>query len=120
LILEAMDSTLTPAAERRGAHARVGVAATAAFLVVLLVLAARGPAAADPSVPATAPAATPTVPPQQATPADPGPGFDHPRGGFRRRGGGGPGFGGGGVAPAPDDGGGGLAPAPDTGGGTTT
>jgi hypothetical protein len=121
-----MDGTVTHAAlggaGRRSAHVRVGAVATAAFLVLLVILATRGPAAADPSVPATAPAATPTVQPQQTTPADPDPGFGRPRGGFRRRGGGGvPGFGrGGGAVPAPDDGGGGLAPAPGTGGGTTT
>ena len=113
-----MDSTLT---DRRGAHVRVGAVATAAFLILLLVLAARGPAASDPVVPATAPAATPTPTPQQATPADPIPDDPRERGGWHRRGGGEPGFGGGdggGAIPAPD--GGGVTPAPDNGGGTTT
>ena len=110
-----MDSTLT---DRHGAHVRVGAIATAAFLILLLIHAARGPAAADPVVPAIAPATTPTPAPRQAAPADPLP---DDRGGFHHRGGdGGPGFGGGGGAiPAPDDGGG-VAPAPDNAGGTTT
>jgi hypothetical protein len=102
-----MDGGIT-AADRQHAHARVGVGAAVAFVALLLVLfATRGPAEADPGLPATAPA--PTVQPQQSLPDDPG---FRPRreGGFGRRGG--PGFrGGGGVAPAP---------APETGGGSTT
>jgi hypothetical protein len=108
-----MDAVITPV-ERNRAHARVGVGAGAAFLALLLVLlATRGPAAADPGLPATTPA--PTVQPQQT---QPDPGFRPRReGGFGRRdGGGGPGFGPGGgqSIPAPDDGG---QPTP---GGTTT
>jgi hypothetical protein len=107
-----MDSAIAPA-ERNRAHARVGVAAGTAFVALLLVLiVTRGPAAADPGAPVTAPA--PTAAPQQSAP-DPGL-RPHREGGFGRRGGGGPGFapGGGGSEPAP-------APAPQTdGGGTTT
>jgi hypothetical protein len=56
-------------AERNRAHVRVGVGAGAAFVALLLVLiATRGPAAAAPGVPATAP----TVEPQQSVPE---PGF---------------------------------------------
>src|SRR5262245_34497205 len=137
-----MDAAITPA-ERNRAHARVGVAAGAAFLALLFVLfATRGPAVADPGVPATAPA--PTVEPQQTLPDQ---GYRPRReGGFGRRGGGGPGYGGqtvpapdsdgpgfgpGGSVPMPEDngpgfapdnstpGGGDTAPAPDTGGTTT-
>ena len=102
-----MDSTIT--ADRRRAHARVGAAATAAFLALLLL----GALKADADPPQRTPAATPTVEPVQPAPGDPGRGF-------RRPGGGPPGGGGGGgFAPAPDpggDGGGGLAPAPNSGG----
>jgi translation initiation factor IF-2 len=126
--------------ERRLAHRRVGAGAIAAFVLLLVVLAAVGrSAAADPSVPAGAPVATPTPQAEQTAPGYPDPGYRHRGGGFGRRGGGGgggggePGFGGGGIpdqgAPGggggiPDQGapgGGNLAPAPSTdGGGTTT
>jgi hypothetical protein len=67
--LGAMDAAITPT-ERNRAHARVGVGAGAAFLALLLVLlVTHGPAAADPGVPATAPA--PPVA-HQLTPPDPG------------------------------------------------
>src|SRR4051794_7807998 len=92
--LERMDHT-----DRRSAHRRVGAATIAAFLVLLLLGATRGPAQADTTVPAPAATAAPTVEPVQPLPADPDPGypegprFGHPRGG---------GFGDG----APHDGGG--------------
>ena len=130
--------------DRRSAHRRVGAATIAAFLVLLLLGATRGPAQADTTVPATA---APTVEPSQTLPADPDPntdpdrGFGHPRGDGGRFGGGAPdggssdgGFGGG--APdggssdgdggfgggAPDDGssGGGATQAPSTSGGSQT
>ena len=88
-----MDSTIT--ADRRRAHARVGAAATAAFLALLLLGALK--ANADP--PQRTPAATPTVEPAQPPPSEPDRGFG------RRRGGGPPGGGGGGFVPAPDSGG---------------
>ena len=109
-----MASTFT--ADRRGAHRRVGVAATASFVALLLLFALHGSAAGG-AVPAAAPAAAPTIQPQQAAPSEPDPGFRHRRGGFGRRGpGGGPGFRGGGGGESP---GGGAAPIPDTGGTTT-
>jgi hypothetical protein len=107
-----MDSTFT--ADRRGAHVRVGAAAIAAFVVLLLLFAVHGSAATgDPA----APVAAPTVQPQQAAPSDPDPGFRRHRGGFGPRGNGGgePDFGGGGGGEAP----GGVAPAPNTDGNTT-
>ena len=106
-----MDSTPSPAADRRSAHRRVGAAATLVFVALLLLAGTRGPAQAD----TTVPAATPTVEPSQpALPADPDPGFhrDHDGGGFDGGGDGdhdGGGFGGGGGF---DGGGGGAAPAP--------
>jgi hypothetical protein len=109
-----MDSTFT--ANRRGAHRRVGAAATASFVALLLLFAVHGSAAGG-TVPAPAPAAAPTIQPQQAAPSDPDPGFRHGRGGFGRRGPGGePGFRGGGGGESP---GGGAAPIPDSGGTTT-
>jgi hypothetical protein len=98
-----MASTIT--ADRRRAHFRVGAAATASFVALLLLLAVHGSAASDRITPAGAP----TIQPQQAAPSDPDPGFRHGHDGFGRRG---PGGGGGG----PD---GGVAPAPDSGGNTT-
>jgi uncharacterized membrane protein YgcG len=114
--------------DRRSAHRRVGAATIAAFLVLLLLGATRGPAQADTTVPAPAATAAPTVEPSQTLPADPktdpDPGFgrendhDHDGPGFGGGGGGrGGGFGGG----APDSGGGGsTAPAPSTSGGSQT
>ncbi|RKQ86087.1 hypothetical protein C8N24_4096 [Solirubrobacter pauli] len=118
-----MDSTPPAPAERRGAHRRVGAAATAAFLALLLLAAVRGPAEAAPtSVPAT----TPSLP-GGATPQDDDgfrghrDGFGGPRGGGRDDGGGFGGPGGGRTAPAP------TAPSepstpttPDTSAGTQT
>ena len=105
------------AADRRIARRRVGAVAIAAFVALLLLGATRGPAEANPAVPA-APATTQPAQPQQSTPAQPQPtapldpdpdpdGFGprDDRGGDR--GGGSPG-------------GGGTAPAPSTGGGVTT
>ena len=83
-----MDSTIT--ADRRRAHVRVGAAATAA-LVALLLFGAFKAGADPPQQP------TPSVEPAQPAPGDPG-------GGFRPRGGGPP-RDGGGFAPAPDPGG---------------
>jgi hypothetical protein len=112
--------------DRRSAHRRVGAATIAAFLVLLLLGATRGPAQADTTVPAPAATAAPTVEPSQTLPADPntdpgfgrdgdhdhdGPGFGHPGGG-----GGNGGFGGG----APDSGGGSAPSAPSTSGGSQT
>ena len=63
------------AADRRSARRRVGVAAVAAFVALLLLTAARGPARADTVVPATAPATAPTTTlpaaPSQSAPAQP-------------------------------------------------
>jgi hypothetical protein len=131
-----MDETVAATEdERRLAHRRVGAAAIASFVLLLVVLAAVGRnASADPAVPAGAPLATPTPQAEQTAPGYPQPGFRHRGGGFGRRGGGGgePGFGGGGGIPDQGDpgggipdqgepGGGNLAPAPSTdGGGTTT
>ena len=82
-------------------HRRVGAAAIAAFLALLLIGATHKPAQADPATPATTQPAAPNVEPFQ-----PQHGFDHERDhahdGF--------GPGGGGTAPAP---------APGTGGSTT-
>ena len=102
--------------DRRSAHRRVGAATIAAFLVLLLLGATRGPAQADTTVPAAAPRrprrrssrprrCRPTpipiptpIPASAATATDhDGPGF----GGGAADGGGGGGFGGG----APDSGG---------------
>jgi hypothetical protein len=112
--------------DRRSAHRRVGAATIAAFLVLLLLGATRGPAQADTTVPAPAATAAPTVEPSQTLPADPNtdpdPGFgrehDHDGPGFGGgRGDRGGGFGGG----APDSGAGGsTAPAPSTSGGSQT
>jgi hypothetical protein len=95
-------------ADRRSAHRRVGAAAIAAFLVLLLLALIHQPAEAEPTVPVATPAATPSIQPNQSAPsqtlpADPdrGRGFDPDRG---PRGGGGFG-GGGGAAPAPSTGG---------------
>ena len=88
-------------ADRRSAHRRVGAAAIAAFLVLLLLALIHGPAEAEPTVPVATPAATPSIQPSRpgpsrSLPADPDPGFRHDRdrGGF-----------GGGGAPAPSTGG---------------
>ncbi len=122
--------------DRRSAHRRVGAATIAAFLVLLLFGATRGPAQADTTVPA-APAATaaPTVEPSRSLPADPDPytepdpGFgrehdhDHDGPGFGRGGGDDDddGDGGGFGAVAPDGGGSGsTVPAPSTSGGSQT
>lgn len=104
----------------RHPHLRVGAAAVAAFVVLLLLGAARGEGRLDPGVPASAPETT--------VPSDPGGGFDRRDGLPRQRGDGG--FGGGdGPGPGPGGGvpGGGdvpggtaPAPAPDTSGGGTT
>jgi hypothetical protein len=114
--------------DRRSAHRRVGAATIAAFLVLLLLGATRGPAQADTIVPVPAATAAPTVEPSQTLPADPNPapdpGFgrehdhDHDGPGFGGgRGDRGGGFGGG----APDSGAGGsTAPAPSTSGGSQT
>src|SRR3954470_23221924 len=109
-----MDSSTASAADRRSAHRRVGVAATAAFLALLLLAVMHGPAAADPAVPAAAPTVQSTEPapaqPRQTAPFDRG--RERDRDGFGGRRGGGPDFGGGG--------GGGAAPvAPSTGQNTT-
>jgi len=85
----------TSTADRRRAHLRVGAAATASFVVLLLLLAVHGSAAHD----RIAPAGAPAIQPQQAAPSDRGPGFRHGHDGFGRRG---PGAPDGGVAPAPD------------------
>jgi hypothetical protein len=100
-------------ADRRSAHRRVGAAAIAAFLALLLLALIHRPAQAEPTVPVATPAATPSIQPtqpgpSQSLPADPDPdrggGFDPDR--IPRDGGGG-GFvgGGGGAAPAPSTGG---------------
>jgi hypothetical protein len=115
-----MNSTPPTPAERRTANRRVGAAALAAFIALLVLAAARGPAEATPN---SAPATIPGLPQQ---------GDDNGGGGFReRRGGGGPdrGFGAPGGPPnggggVPDGSGGQAAPAPSTpapstGGGTT-
>jgi hypothetical protein len=107
--------------DRRSAHRRVGAATIAAFLVLLLLGAMRGPAQADTTVPAPAATAAPTVEPPRTVPADPDPdpgfGREHDHDGP------GPGFGGGGGG-APDSGGfgggGSTAPAPSTSGGSQT
>lgn len=110
----------TSAADRRGAHRRVGTAAVLAFLALLALGASHRPAQADPA----APVATPE--PGLQAPEYAPPGYrDHDRDGFGPRDGfGGPGpgdGGGGGMIPAPpgDGGGGGTAPAPSTGGSQT-
>jgi hypothetical protein len=105
-----MDSSNASAADRRSAHRRVGATATAAFLALLLLAVMRGPAAANPTVPAPAPTGQSSEPapaqPRETAPFDRGRDGDHD--GFRGRGG--PDFGGGGGdAPA----------APGTGGNTT-
>jgi hypothetical protein len=72
--------------DRRRAHIRVGAAATATFLLFLLIGAFHGPASADPSAaPAAAPAATSTPTPE-STP-DPGQQQSPPFRGGRRWGG---------------------------------
>ena len=117
--------------DRRSAHRRVGAATIAAFLVILLLGATRGPAQADTTVPAPAATAAPTIEPSQTLPAapdpnvEPDPGFgrehdddhddddddhdddDDDGPGFDFRGGGG-------------SGGGSTAPAPSTSGGSQT
>jgi hypothetical protein len=79
-------------AVRRSAHLRVGGAAIAAFLLFLAIGAARGPAQAQPIVPAAT-----------STPAQPAqPGYRrHDRGGF---------------GTSPDEGGPGFGQGPDEGG----
>ena len=112
-----MDGT---AEDQRRAHLRVGAAAIASFVVLLLLLiASHGRAQADPSVPSIAPAAT--AQPQQSIPTDPDPdpGFRRHRGFGGREHGGGPGFGGGGVPGGGTPGGGEVAPDPGAGGTTT-
>jgi hypothetical protein len=89
------------------AHLRVGAAATASFLVLLLLFAVHG--SATPS-PAAAPAVTPAGQQEQLVPGSPDPGFRRDR-----RRGGNDGFRGGGRGGPP----GGSTPAPDTGGNTT-
>jgi hypothetical protein len=66
-------------ADRRSAHRRVGAAAIAAFLVLLLLALIHRPAQAEPTVPVATPAATPSIQPtqpgpSQSLPADPDPG----------------------------------------------
>ena len=104
-----MDSTLPTPAERRIANRRVGAAALAAFVALLVLAAARGPAEAAPT---SAPATIPGLPQ---------PGDDNGGGGFReRRGGGGPGGGFGGPGGSPNGGGGfdgGGQTVPPSGGG---
>lgn len=105
-----MDSTPSAPAERRSAHRRVGAAAIAAFLALLLLAAVRGPAEAAPT---STPATTPNLPGGAAPQDDDGfrgrrDGFGGPRGG----GGGGRGDGDGGGFGGP--GGGQTAPAPTT------
>ena len=56
-----MDSTLPTPAERRIANRRVGAAALAAFIALLVLAAARGPAEAAPT---SAPATIPGLPQQ--------------------------------------------------------
>jgi len=116
-------------ADRRSAHRRVGAAAIAAFLVLLILALLHQPANAEPTTPVATPAASPSQQqqpsqPQQQLPSqpqqtEPGPGFGRDRGfdprgdddgGFGRDRGG---FGGGGS------GGGGATPAPSTGGDQT-
>ena len=58
--------------DRRSAHRRVGAATIAAFLVLLLLGATRGPAEADTTTPAPAATPAPTVEPTQPVPVDPG------------------------------------------------
>ncbi len=101
-----MDSTNTSTP-----HFRVGAAATAAFLaLLLLLLMTHGSAEAERTLPVISPAAPTTVQPQQSAPDDPIPDFRRGRGRGDGDGprGNGPGFGGGGQ----DGGGGGTAPAP--------
>ena len=50
--------------DRRRAHIRVGAAATATFLLFLVLGALHGPASADPSTPSAAPAVTSTPTPE--------------------------------------------------------
>jgi uncharacterized membrane protein YgcG len=108
-----MDSTTTPAVDRRRAHRRVGTAAVLAFAALLALGLGRNAAQADPAIPEVAPAVTATPTPEQSVPRQVMPfipGRDHDGDGDRFRGGdpgGGGGFGGGG---------GGTAPAPSTGG----
>src|SRR3954451_18137331 len=112
-----MDSSHALAEDRRRAHVRVGAAATAAFLALLLLGLTHHAAAADPTF--NAPAAPPTVHPADPQPIDPDPrpGLGRDGRGFHRGGGGG--FRGGGGF---DGGGGGApttpAPAPNTTGDT--
>jgi hypothetical protein len=94
--------------DRRRAHRRVGAATIAAFLVLLLLGATRGPAEANTTVPAPAATPAPTVEPVQPIPADPDPGADP---GFDRSDGDGDGRFGGGGGGAPDSGGWPLAPS---------
>jgi hypothetical protein len=98
----------------RSAHRRVGAAAIAGFLALLLLGLNRGPASANQAAPAATPAPERSQP--QQTPGFGGEGRG-PRRGFR--GGGGPGFGGGDPGSEPgfgggDQGGGGIDPAPST------
>ena len=125
-----MDSTITSTP-----RFRVGAAATASFLaLLLLLLETHGSAEAERTLPVTSPVLPSTVQPQQSAPGDTVPDFRRGRGdgdgGGRRGNGPGPGFGGpggggdqgDGGAGIPDGGGGGTAPAPSTPstGGTTT
>jgi hypothetical protein len=94
---------------RRRAHLRVGAAATATFLLFLLLGVLHKPAAADPA-PSAAPAPTATPAAPQSTPQPQFPG----RRGWRGRGYGGPPGNGGGSIPLPDDGSGSdQLPLPD-------
>jgi hypothetical protein len=99
----------------RTAHRRVGAAAIAAFVLLLLIGASRGPAQASPATPAATPDPGSQVAPLQSDPYGE-PGFGHDRdgdgGGFDGDRGG---FGGdeGGEAPP-------LMPAPNSGSGTNT
>ena len=127
-----MDSTITSTP-----RFRVGAAATASFLaLLLLLLVTHGSAEAERTLPVTSPVLPSTVQPQQSAPGDTVPDFRRGRGddgGGRRGNGPGPGFGGpggggdqgGGGGGIPDGGGGGTVPAPSTPstpstGGTTT
>jgi len=107
-----MDSTLPTPAEHRTANRRVGAAALAAFVALLVLAVARGPAQASP---VSTPQGLPGSAPQQQQGDDDD--------GFRGRRGGGGGFGGpGGGPPGVDPGAGGFgggqtAPDPGTGGG---
>ena len=105
----------------RTAHRRVGAAAIAAFVLLLLIGASRGPAQARPATPAATPDSGSQVAPAEPSQPDPygEPGFrhDHDGDGFRGDGDGDRGgFDGGGAPPTAPP----VTPAPNSGSGTNT